>query len=75
MAHYMGKKKLYEGRKGEVIGGGYFVLRRGKKTGRVSIKSSLPFEHGSKESALRECDRLTELYPGESFKVFKEETT
>ena len=70
--HYMGKKKLFEGRSGEVIGGGFFVYRRGKKTNRVAISTSLPFEHPSYESALKEAHRLATLCPGETFCVFQQ---
>ena len=59
-------------RKGEVIGGGYFVYRRGKRTGRISIASKLPFEHPSFEAALQEADRLHALEPKESFGVMCE---
>jgi endonuclease YncB( thermonuclease family) len=57
--------------KGEVVGGGYFVFRRGKHTGRVGVKAApIPFEHGSLESAQTEANRLMALNPGETFKVF-----
>lgn len=57
--------------KGEVVGGGYFVFRRGKRTGRIGVKNStIPFEHGSRESAMAEVARLEKQYPGETFKVF-----
>lgn len=58
-------------RKNEQIGGGYFVFRRGKKTGRVGIKSSVPYEHGSFEQALAEASRLASLCEGETFEVFQ----
>lgn len=57
---------------GEVIGGGYFVYRRGKKTNRISIASKLPFEHPSFEAAVREADRLHSLMPNEKFAVIGE---
>lgn len=31
----MNKEQLEKGRKGEVVGGGFFVFRRGKHTNRV----------------------------------------
>lgn len=69
----MNKKQLNEGRKGEVIGGGFFVFRRGKTTGRVGVRlNTIPFEHGSYESAAQEAKRLSEVSPGEAFSVFEE---
>lgn len=58
-------------RKNEVIGGGFFVFRRGKLTGRVSVATTLPYEHGSFEQALAEATRLTKLCPGETYEVFQ----
>jgi len=58
-------------RKGEEIGGGYFVMRRGKKTGRVGVSANtLPFEHPSLASALTEAKRLSEVNKGETYEVF-----
>ena len=57
--------------RGEVVGGGYLIFRRGKKTGRVGYKPhSMPFEHGSYESAKKEVARLEEANPGEKFHIF-----
>jgi hypothetical protein len=58
-------------RKNEVIGGGFFVFRRGKKTGRVSVATTLPYEHGSFEQALAEATRLAKLCLGETYEVFQ----
>ncbi|MFD2650703.1 hypothetical protein [Brucella rhizosphaerae] len=58
-------------RRNEVIGGGFFVFRRGKQTGRVSVATSLPYEHGSFEQALAEATRLAKLCPGETYEVFQ----
>lgn len=55
----------------EVIGGGFFVFRRGKQTGRVGVATSMPYEHGSFEQALEEASRLAKLCPGETFEVFQ----
>lgn len=64
------RKELFLGRKNESIGGGYFVFRRGKKTGRVGITSTIPFEHPSYEAAKAEADRLMSKNPGEKYVVF-----
>lgn len=72
----MNKLYLENGRPGEVIGGGFFVFRRGKRTGRVGCRpNALPFEHPTYESAKKEADRLSSLCPGETFVVFGEYTT
>jgi hypothetical protein len=65
----MSKKALYSGRKGEKIGGGFFVFRRGKKTGRVGVTSSLPYEHPSLSSAVAEAERLSQANPGEIYQI------
>lgn len=59
--------------KGELVGGGFFVFRRGKRTGRVAIAlaNHLPFEHASRESAEAEASRLAGLTPGERFVVLE----
>lgn len=58
-------------RRNEVIGGGFFVFRRDKQTGRVSVATTLPYEHGSFEQALAEATRLAKLCPGETYEVFQ----
>ena len=59
--------------KGEVVGGGYIIFRRGKRTGRLGVKKyAIIFEHPSMDAALAEVERLTILNPGEKFVVFKE---
>lgn len=57
---------------GEKIGGGFFVFRRGKRTGRISAGNSLPLEHASLGAAVAEADRLTDIKPGERFAVFQQ---
>lgn len=58
--------------RGEVVGGGYIVLRRGRAFGRISIdKGKLPFEHGSYDSAMQECVRLAKQHPGVAFDVWQ----
>lgn len=54
---------------GEVIGGGFFVFRRSKKTGRVT-PGKLPFEHPTAAAALEEAKRLAAKHPGDVFQVF-----
>lgn len=60
-------------RRNETIGGGFFVFRRGKKTGRISVNSTLPFEHGCIEDACEEAKRLVKKFNGkEKFAIFKQ---
>lgn len=72
----MSKKQMqrwHENRvqRGEVVGGGYIVLRRGKAFGRISIdKGKLPYEHATEQSALLEAARLSALNPGVEFNVW-----
>lgn len=54
---------------GEVVGGGYFVFRRGKKTGRIASANLLPFEHATEGAARGEAYRLAEANLGEQFVV------
>lgn len=63
-------KKMIGLRPGEKIGGGYFVFRRGKRTGRIAINTTLPFEHPTAGSAAREARHLAQANPGETFEVF-----
>lgn len=55
-------------REGEVIGGGWFVFRRGDGTGRIR-PAHWPFEHASKEAAEAEARKLAEANPGLIFNV------
>lgn len=55
-------------RPGEVIGGGWFVFRRGGDTKRIRA-SNWPFEHGSFEAAAAEAKRLADKEPGKAFDV------
>lgn len=61
-------KKPREARKDEVIGGGYFVFRRGEGTGRIR-PSAWPFEHPTICAAKREADKLAKTQPGYQFDV------
>ena len=53
-------------RTGEEIGGGHFVFKRGRRTGRIKTGpvGYIPFEHGSLEAALEEAARLSVEYGG-----------
>lgn len=55
-------------RDGEVVGGGFFVFRRGDGTGRIR-PCMWPYEHPSIESAQREAERLAQEFGGR-FDVF-----
>lgn len=55
-------------RKGETIGGGYFVFRRGKGTNRVH-PSQWPFEYGSAAEAEEQARILAKGNPGYRFDV------
>ncbi|MBA8821473.1 hypothetical protein BRY73_16265 [Ochrobactrum sp. P6BS-III] len=65
------RRRSSKPRLNEIIGGGFFVFRRGKKTGRVGVYTTMPYEHGSFEQALAEATRLAALCPGETFEVFQ----
>lgn len=71
MANNVRRRRSPKPRINETIGGGFFVFRRGKKTGRVGVRGGLPFEHGSLEQAAAEATRLAKLFPGETFEVFQ----
>lgn len=71
MANSVRRRGSPKPRINETIGGGFFVFRRGKKTGRVGVRGGLPFEHGSLEQAAAEATRLAKLFPGETFEVFQ----
>lgn len=59
--------------RGEVIGGGFIVLRRGRSLGRVKIDmKKLPFEHATLEKANDEARRLAKLFPGSTFSIFQQ---
>jgi hypothetical protein len=65
--HRGGLKDPRQARKGEQIGGGYFVFRDG--TGRIR-PAMWPFEHPTLESAIDEAKRLAGLQLGHEFVVF-----
>lgn len=55
-------------RKGEVIGGGWWVFRRGDGTGRIRVPM-WPYEHPDAESAHKQAENLAVQNPGEKFVV------
>lgn len=63
--------------KGEVVGGGFFVFRRGDRFNRVGLgkgdrKFYYPFEYPTFEAAHKEAARLASLNPGETYCVFEQ---
>lgn len=56
--------------KGEKIGGGFLVFRRGRKSNRVK-PSWCPFEHPSAEAAKVQADKLAKENPESSFVVLQ----
>lgn len=54
--------------KGEKIGGGFFVHRRGRRSNRIHA-APLPFEHATLMKAINECERLAALNPGAHYVV------
>lgn len=63
--------------KGELVGGGHFVFRRGRKFNRVRFVvpkggQVLPFEHATFALALAECERLAKINPGQKYGVFSQ---
>lgn len=62
------KPSFFKPRRDEVIGGGFFVFRRGVDTGRIR-PNSFPYEHGTLEAAQAEAERLATEYGGQ-YQVF-----
>ena len=60
-----GKQRRWE-RKGEQVGGGFWIMRRGDRTDRIR-PSTFAFEHPSYDSAKLELDRLAEAHPEGKF--------
>lgn len=58
-------------RRNEKIGGGHFVFKRGRTTGRIKTGrvGHIPFEHATLEDALDEAARLS-VEKGGKFEVF-----
>lgn len=55
-------------RAGETIGGGWFVFRRGRGSGRIRAPE-YPFEHATRAAAEAECRRLAAKFPQHRFEV------
>jgi len=69
----MTDSKKSKPRKNETVGGGYFVFRRGKRTGRIGVSHHrTPFEHLSYKAAKEEAVRLAKENYGEIYTVFAE---
>lgn len=67
--------------KGEVVGGGFVILRRGKSSNRIKLNRSDndgkvkiidPFEHGNLEGAIEQAKHLAKRYPQSRFSVFQQ---
>jgi len=70
------ENKKAKPRNDELIGGGYFVFRRGKRTGRIGVSyKRVPFEHPDYAAAEKEANRLANENPGEIYQVFSPGTT
>lgn len=87
MAHYriglnrgaFGIMKHTRKEKGEMVGGGYFVFRRGRSSGRIKINVEkspvgiwLPFEHASVDSAIRQAENLQAMHLNTTFCVLQQ---
>ena len=53
-------------REGEVIGGGFWIFRRGDGTKRIR-PAMWPFEYGSIADAQKQAEKLARNHPGETF--------
>jgi hypothetical protein len=71
-------KKLVRSRadKGETVGGGFIIFRRGRTSGRIKLPAiKMPFEHKSFADAKLEMNRLAGLHKGNEFCVFYQVTS
>lgn len=76
MSTVRGKYQMINGNKihvrpGEVIGGGYFVVRRGEFGNRIK-PSEKPYEHSSFASAQQEFLRLQAAHPGNKYCILQD---
>lgn len=67
--HYKPRPWVKAGRAEEVIGGGYFVFRRGQDTGRIR-PAFWSFEHPTLALAIAAAKKLSDENPGQQFDVF-----
>lgn len=68
--------------RGEVVGGGFIIMRRSPKNGRIkqnnrqrqdgSVYAADPFEHPTYEAAFAEAQKLADRYPHGEFAVFEQ---
>lgn len=58
-------------RKGEVVGKGFFIFRRGAKANRIK-PGPMPFEHPTMESAVTERNRLAAGNPEGKYHIFQQ---
>ena len=63
------RRSPFKPRQGEVIGGGYFVFRRGDSSGRIR-PSDWPFEYDTLVAAQTQAELLAKRRPGYAFEVF-----
>lgn len=61
-------------RSGEIINGGYIIVKRNNETGRIQ-PSSRSFEHGDYKSALNEAKRLSNRNPLDLYEVWASHTS
>ena len=65
------KQQWNKAREGERIGSGWFVFRRHRNSKRISPPPhGKPFEHETPERAKAEAERLSKMFPGETYEVF-----
>lgn len=58
---------------GDAVGGGFFVFRRGRTTGRIKIDpQKMPFEHATVEDALYAARDQSRKHPGVTFSIFQQ---